>query len=480
MKTARVWSLRRRLTLGFAAIFALLAFCVAGVGALFVRASVEREVTALVKEEIDELRVRLSTPAPSAAELTAVLAELQNHHPATPIAARIWIFNPDFERVIEAGAMHLLTSERPARPVGGREPKNGPTGRYRWRTEPLGPDAAVGVVVDAGAQLALVARFDAAALGLGIFGAALGLGSGFLAARHASRLLERVAGAARHVQTSGDGAVFRFDDAPVEIKVVTDALAHMMAELADQRRRAQLLTTGLAHELGSPLQNLLSEVEVALLRERTPEQYREVLARQLDELHEMTRALRNLVTYVTLADSSAAAPVEAFDLSASLRRRVARDARIAARRNIAVLVEAPDDLHVVGEPEFLGLALANIAANAIEWSPDGGRVTITMTQTGGDVRVAVDDEGPGVPKADREKIFLPLERGGTSKERRHGFGLGLAIARGAARFHGGDVYLEQSPTGGTRFVLELPRIAMPMPRAAQGVNAPPPAVTAVG
>ena len=452
MTSPKRWSLQRRLTFGFAGLAGVLAAAVAGVGALFLNVSVEHELETLVLEELEELELRLNAQPPDAQRFEDMLAALQEHHLANPLAARLWIDGPNGTEVLEAGAKHLLRAEVPARNRGDVQRD----GANRWRTQALAPHLAVAVVVDGSAQRQLLANYGAATLLLGGIGVCLGLGFGALAAQRTSALLARVAGSARNVRSSRDGSAFEFPDAPRELDEVTSALAGMLTQLASQRERARLVTAGLAHELGAPLQNLLSEVDVALLRPRDTAEYRDVLARQRDELRELSRALDNLVTYVALDDGAEPTAVERFDLAADIGRRVARDQHLAARRGVALTLHTKGELCLRGDREALGLAAQNLISNAIQWCPAGGRVEVSLGHDEQGVRLTVDDSGPGVPPGERDHIFEPRTRGPGAQERRIGFGLGLAIARGAARAHGGDLLVDDAPLGGARFALSLP------------------------
>jgi signal transduction histidine kinase len=103
--------------------------------------------------------------------------------------------------------------------------------------------------------------------------------------------------------------------------------------------------------------------------------------------------------------------------------------------------------------------VCNLFENAIRYSPDGAAVRVLLSDEGERVRVRVVDGGPGMPAADRERIFEPIYR---SPDAYHlpGYGLGLAIARKVARAHGGELGLGASVGGGAEFVVELPQASV--------------------
>jgi signal transduction histidine kinase len=96
--------------------------------------------------------------------------------------------------------------------------------------------------------------------------------------------------------------------------------------------------------------------------------------------------------------------------------------------------------------------ISNLLQNAFRWTPDGGRIGLSLEHANGDVRVAVDDTGPGINPDERERIFRPF----VSQDGAGGTGLGLAIARELAAALGGRIDLESEPGRGSRFLLVLP------------------------
>lgn len=123
-----------------------------------------------------------------------------------------------------------------------------------------------------------------------------------------------------------------------------------------------------------------------------------------------------------------------------------------AERGVSVRMEVPANVQLTVDKLKIKQALLNVLRNAIEVSPAGAEVVLRAEVRDAAVAISVTDEGPGVPKADREAIFAPFF---TTKER--GTGLGLAIAREFADAHGGRLWVEGNPTGrGARFVLLLP------------------------
>ncbi|MDB5746065.1 MAG: sensor protein RstB, partial [Massilia sp.] len=116
---------------------------------------------------------------------------------------------------------------------------------------------------------------------------------------------------------------------------------------------------------------------------------------------------------------------------------------------------APDAGSIEADPRTLGRALSNLLRNAQKYA--AGTIHVVARRDGARVTIAVEDDGPGIPDDERERVFEPFYRLDRSRDRATGgFGLGLSIVRKALQLHGGSVHVERSALGGARFVVDLP------------------------
>jgi signal transduction histidine kinase len=199
----------------------------------------------------------------------------------------------------------------------------------------------------------------------------------------------------------------------------------------------------------------MGETQVALLRERDTDEYRQVLESHLEELGQLSRVVDNLVTLCAAGELQRRRGTERFDLGKEARLRLSREFQLASRSDVELVIETEGPLDCEGDREALLLALRNVVTNAIEWSPKGATVAVKLRGDGVRREIIVDDAGPGVPVAERERIFEPFHRGPAARGRRVGFGLGLALTRSAVEAHGGAIDVGRSPQGGARFRIVL-------------------------
>ncbi|KUY56125.1 ATP-binding protein [Burkholderia sp. RF2-non_BP3] len=236
-----------------------------------------------------------------------------------------------------------------------------------------------------------------------------------------------------------------------------DMAERIEASIKQQRE----MMHGISHELKTPLARL--EFGLALLadsddsgrmRERRDELRRDV--RELDDL------VTELLTIGRLEQgASELAPMEVVvdALIDSVAGNVAND--VADRGlTLGVSTTGAPATHVC-DPKLVARALLNLIRNGARYASRTVLLSATHDATGALV-LSVDDDGPGIPVAERARVFEPFQRLDSSRDRQTGgFGLGLAIVRRVALVHGGDVRLEDSPLGGARFVISLPPRALP-------------------
>lgn len=236
-----------------------------------------------------------------------------------------------------------------------------------------------------------------------------------------------------------------------------DMAARIEASIKQQRE----MMHGISHELKTPLARL--EFGLALLAEPDEtgrmRERRDALRRDVRELDELVTELLTIGRLEQGASELAPMEVVVDALIDSVAGNVAND---VADRGITLDVSAlgAPATHVC-DPKLVARALLNLIRNGARYASHKVLLAAAADATGALV-LSVDDDGPGIPAAERARVFEPFQRLDSSRDRQTGgFGLGLAIVRRVAQVHGGDVRLEDSPLGGARFVITLPPLTLP-------------------
>jgi len=272
-----------------------------------------------------------------------------------------------------------------------------------------------------------------------------------------------------YVQPVGTLSIERADEAVglvllLFVAVVTAQLASAAGRAGEKEQEASLarrsdemktaLLRAVSHDLRTPLASI--KASASGLRQAdaayTDEDRAELLAAIEDESDRLDRLVANLLEASRLEAGAATPHKEPQDLRELVRAVLTRLQPMLADR--AVRLSIPDELPLVPcNYAQIDHVLTNLLENAARHTPVGSPIELTVALQADAVRVHVGDAGPGIAPADRERVFLPFERGPT---RVGGSGLGLAIARGLIEAHDGRLWIDQAAQGGAGFNFTLP------------------------
>jgi len=226
----------------------------------------------------------------------------------------------------------------------------------------------------------------------------------------------------------------------------------------DQEARREQLMATLSHELRTPVTSLGMAVELLRRGAAASDDERRGL---LDTAHEDVVRLEDVAQRLLDVSRWRATSIALERQNVDLGEVITRVARLFAlqARERCVTLETPapaGGVTIAGDATKITWALSNLIANALRYTPGGGRIRIEATPEDGAVQVAVSDNGPGIPPDQRERIFERFVQGADGADA-GAAGLGLAIVRDIVQAHGGRIHLESEVGKGSRFTLELPR-----------------------
>ena len=237
-----------------------------------------------------------------------------------------------------------------------------------------------------------------------------------------------------------------------EIGVLADRFREMAARLSEAEELERNFLMSVSHELRTPLTAIRGHVEALREGVVTDEETRvaslTVIAAEAERLE---RLVGDVLDLAKLDARRFTVLQEEVDMERLVDRAYTAFGEEARRRGIDYRCAVDAKTVIMTDGDRVLQIISNLLSNAFRWTPDGGRIGLELKASNGNVSVAVDDNGPGIPPGEQERIFRPFwsrDGGGT--------GLGLAIARELAAALGGEIHLRSSPERGSRFELVLP------------------------
>jgi two-component system, OmpR family, heavy metal sensor histidine kinase CusS len=243
-------------------------------------------------------------------------------------------------------------------------------------------------------------------------------------------------------------------DWPRELKPLGIAFDDMLKRLDESFTRLSQFSADLAHELRTPIANILGEAQVALTRDRTPAEYRETIESTIGECERLSAIVDNLL-FVARVDA-AREPVtrERFDARPVVEKIAAFYEPIAEERHVAIRCSGEGQIYA--DATLLERAVGNLVDNALRFTPENGSIQIALAERATDFEVAVSDNGCGIPPEHLPRVFDRFYRADAARGS-DGAGLGLALVKSIVDLHGGSTKIESEVHRGTTVILVFPK-----------------------
>jgi two-component system heavy metal sensor histidine kinase CusS len=281
-------------------------------------------------------------------------------------------------------------------------------------------------------------------LGVGICSAL-----GWIAAHRGLKPLRAIAESTRGITAQRLRQRLDPGDVPQELRHLVHALNDMLDRLDQAFERLSRFSADLAHELRTPITNLMGEAEVVLSRERPAEEYRQVLESSMDEFRRVSRLISRMLFLARAEDPGSSITPVPIDSERLLGDVLAFFEAAAEEQGVKLHGEAKGTLR--GDADMLRQALSNLVSNALAATPEGGE-----TSDENRAELEVRDTGRGIPLDELPHVFDRFYRTGEAFSRKvPGTGLGLALVQSIAYLHGGEVRITSEPGKGTSVVLRF-------------------------
>jgi len=280
---------------------------------------------------------------------------------------------------------------------------------------------------------------------------------GYLIARGGMRPIEHIGRTAERIRSTTLHERIATSGLAAELSGLAETFNSMLDRLEESFQRVSHFSDDVAHELRTPVNNLRGEIEVALSRARSNEDYREILGSCLEECTRISRLIQSLLFLARLESAADGLQIERVDIGKELAKVQEFYEAAAGEAGIKLCLATAGALPASVDRTLFQQAIGNLVSNAIAHTPAGGTVEIGACSDGRGLTVSVTDTGCGIASKHLPNVFdrfyrVDQARSGTG----HNVGLGLAVVKSIIARHGGRVEIESEAGHGTQVRMILP------------------------
>jgi signal transduction histidine kinase len=280
--------------------------------------------------------------------------------------------------------------------------------------------------------------------------------------RRALAPLSRMAAAARQADAAEPGTRLPLPGTNDELEDLGRAFNGLLDRLHEALERQRRFTGDASHQLRTPLAGLLSQVDVALRRERPPAEYQRVLGVVRAKAAHLRQIIESLLFLARAETESGRPDLEVVDLTAWVDEHLRGWSTHPRAADLRAAIEADGPLPVRAHPPLLAQLVDNLLENACKYSRPGTPIAVRLSRRRGAAVLTVEDRGCGLSAEEQARVFQPFYRTPDARTKgQAGVGLGLAVAQRIASVFGGTVRVESEPGQGSRFEVTLPETEAP-------------------
>jgi two-component system, OmpR family, heavy metal sensor histidine kinase CusS len=279
--------------------------------------------------------------------------------------------------------------------------------------------------------------------------------AGTYVARQGIRPIKEISAAAHRITASDLAERVGSMAWPRELAGLATEFDAMLQRLEDSFQRLSQFSADIAHELRTPINNLMGEAEVALRRERTSKEYASVIASSLEEYHRLAELIDSLLFLARAENADLSLQKSWFRVADELAQLLSYHELQATESE--VMLSFSGDARLFADGTLFRRAISNVLSNALKHTPSGGKVSLEVTGLDDAVKILIKDDGVGIPPEHLPRLFDRFYRVDVSRAAAvAGTGLGLAIVKSIVDLHGGSVTIESQPGKGTSVTLVFP------------------------
>jgi two-component system heavy metal sensor histidine kinase CusS len=447
-------SIATQLVFLFTLCAALLLSCSLGLFYWIVVRHAIEEDNAVLADKVAAIRTELRQPD----GVNALAQELKNRRAGEAAIYWIRIIGSDGNTITETPGMDQVVPASLFPTQGARVPKD-----YRNDRKLLsllsqnenadGRNYTIQIAQDRSADARFRREFRALlvlVLGLGFVASAL---TAITVTRRGLRPLGQMRRALERVQPAHLNERIDPERWPMELRPLAASFDDMLGRLEDSFTRLSQFSADLAHELRTPVGNMLGEAQVALTRDRRPEEYRTVIESAAAECERLSAIIDNLLFLARAESAEQQVNRSVFNGRYALEK-IASFYEVSAE-DAEVKISCQGESEVFADPLLFNRAVGNLVENALRFTPKGGEIAISLRHTNAGSEISVRDSGSGIAPEHLPRVFDRFYRGDASRSSA-GTGLGLSLVKSIVTLHGGSVAIESTPSRGTTVTLIFP------------------------
>lgn len=312
----------------------------------------------------------------------------------------------------------------------------------------------VSIATDTRHHAEFLAAFERELMLIGGGGLLLMATLGWMVTRRGLHPVQHMAQVAEGISAQRLQERLEVDEIAIELQPLARAFNEMLDRLGDSLDRLSGFSSDLAHELRTPINNLMTQTQVSLAKPRSADEYREVMYSNLEEFERLARMIADML-FLAKADHGLMIPHrETVDLRQEIEAVFEFYDALAAEKSVSLKLSG--QATVKGDPLMLRRAISNLVSNAVRHSQPNSVIEVRLTSSPQAITLGVENTGDAIPPEQLGRVFDRFYRADVSRQRSdEGAGLGLAITRSIARAHKGEVTVV-SEGNRTRFLISLP------------------------
>jgi len=322
-----------------------------------------------------------------------------------------------------------------------------------------GEKAIVLVVRTASDRMLLLADYRADVWGAAAIGTLLATLLSYFLVRSGLRPLRMMAAQTRAISAHKLDTRLDLQAAPRELHEIVQSFNDMLDRLHRSFQQLSQFSADLAHDVRTPLNNLMVQTQVALGKPRSLDEYQALLSSNIEEYERLSRMMESMLFLARADNAHVVLQIQPLDVAEELNRIAEYFEGIAEEAQVRIAVAGSGILHA--DATLLRRAVGNLVANAIRYTPPQGVISLEATVVAGATLIGVANPGPGIPPDQIERIFDRFYRADPSRSSASGSsGLGLAIVRTIMALHGGAASASSEAGKRTVFTLRFPQVAV--------------------